>query len=77
MDIASILSKIENLVPTVNSVEESITFCSDKIYDFNYKLDCVINIVNDVEFRLSDMEIKYKNIKNKLELLKNNSNISE
>lgn len=48
-DIAYILSTIENLVTTTISVEKSITFCSDKIDDFNSKLDSVIdNVNNDV-----------------------------
>jgi hypothetical protein len=76
-DISSILSKIENLVTSTNSVEKSITICSDKIDDFNSKLDSEIDKVNDVEYRLSNMENKYKNLINDLELLKNNSSIYE
>uniref|UniRef100_A0A2S2Q0J1 Uncharacterized protein n=1 Tax=Sipha flava TaxID=143950 RepID=A0A2S2Q0J1_9HEMI len=71
-EIAIILSKLENLVTTTNLIEKSITFCSDKIYDFNSKLDSVIDKVNDVEYRLNDMENMYKNLINDLELLKNN-----
>jgi len=51
--ISKILNKLNNLTTSYNAIEKSMSFLSDKVDEYNLKLQSIIKKVNDNETRHS------------------------
>jgi len=66
-DISKLISKIETL-------ENSVSFSSNKIDDFSEKLDLISESVKNINKKFSQMEIKLANLDNQVDILKGENN---
>jgi len=72
-----IVTKIENLTETVSSVEKSISFCSDQIYDFSVKLESAINKMSIMEAKIVTMKLNNNKLNKEVNTLKEKLNSLE
>lgn len=71
------LKKLDLLTNSFNEIQESMTFCSDKIDDFSNKLDRLVNTVNDNSKQIAVIEHKCLKMQEEIDLLKRNHNLNE
>lgn len=77
IDLINVLHKIEPLSNNINSIETSITFCSDLIDDFNVKLEFALKKISDSENKMLNYELKCNKLFKEVSFLKTVINHNE
>ncbi|CAI6373414.1 unnamed protein product [Macrosiphum euphorbiae] len=78
--IKTILTKLENLdklIISFNGLQESMTFCSNKIDDFSLKIDGIVTNVKQNTIKIQEIENKFTKMQNEIDYLKSSYNTAE
>lgn len=79
-DLHKIFDKLEQIsipIGKIDSIENSLNFMSNKVYEFNGKIESILSKFNIQENRTQDLELKCGFLEHEITLLKSNANILE
>jgi len=64
------MHKLENLTTSYNSIEKSLSFLSDKVGEFNIKLQNIVQKINNYDIRLNANQNKMSIFERDINILK-------
>ncbi|CAI6355342.1 unnamed protein product [Macrosiphum euphorbiae] len=74
INIVLIREDISKLITKIETLENSVSFSSNKINDFSEKLDLISESVKNINKKFSQMEIKLANLEKQVDMLKGENN---